>query len=730
MSDVNALKPGRGTSKTPKTIPIWTPMKTCTPSHSSIRSAQGWVCATAQSIWTNGKLAQASSAGLFAVLLCVSAFAMWSTVSTRQAAERAIASNTLSDHYAAAATAVAAEESLERKYRLEPGPEVRRRFDQATHDMRAAMALVRRDGTAEDQRIAAQVEGAYGPYRAAIDRMFDAADRGDTTLVLKIDNDEVDPRFEAIEGLVNKSADGHHAAALADLAELKRREAFNAQATPAVFLIGFVFVVFFSTVLRRTRAQLDQQRTKAVHDALHDALTGLPNRTLLADRFEQSLRSGTRNSSTTALLLIDLDRFKEVNDTLGHHVGDQLLAQIGPRLAGALRGADTVARLGGDEFAVLLPDVDGLGGALDVASRLRAALAEAFKVEDVELDIDASIGVVISGIHGNDAQTLLQHADIAMYVAKQQKRGVVVYDPESDDHSPERLSLLGQLRRGIERGELFLQYQPKIDLKTREVVGVEALVRWQHPDRGMVPPNDFIPLAEHTGLIGPLTMSVLNMALAQAKVWADGGHHIPVAVNISARNLSDDAFAEKVKVLLVKHAVPSGLLEIEVTESAVMLEPEKSARILNELHAIGIRIAIDDFGAGYTSLAQLKNLPISELKIDKSFILTMHSNADDAMIVKSMIDLGHSLKMKVVAEGIETAFALNTLADLQCDIGQGYHLCRPALAQPLMLWYGQHAVGPRPPTQQGPKGNAQSSGFAALRAPPGRRDTSSAPRGG
>ena len=730
MSDVNALKPGRGTSKTPKTIPIWTPMKTCTPSHSSIRSAQGWVCATAQGIWTNGKLAQASSAGLFAVLLCVSAFAMWSTVSTRQAAERAIASNTLSDHYAAAATAVAAEESLERKYRLEPGPEVRRRFDQATHDMRAAMALVRRDGTAEDQRIAAQVEGAYGPYRAAIDRMFDAADRGDTTLVLKIDNDEVDPRFEAIEGLVNKSADGHHAAALADLAELKRREAFNAQATPAVFLIGFVFVVFFSTVLRRTRAQLDVQRTKAVHDALHDALTGLPNRTLLADRFEQSLRSGTRNSSTTALLLIDLDRFKEVNDTLGHHVGDQLLAQIGPRLAGALRGADTVARLGGDEFAVLLPDVDGLGGALDVASRLRAALAEAFKVEDVELDIDASIGVVISGIHGNDAQTLLQHADIAMYVAKQQKRGVVVYDPESDDHSPERLSLLGQLRRGIERGELFLQYQPKIDLKTREVVGVEALVRWQHPDRGMVPPNDFIPLAEHTGLIGPLTMSVLNMALAQAKVWADGGHHIPVAVNISARNLSDDAFAEKVKALLVKHAVPSGLLEIEVTESAVMLEPEKSARILNELHAIGIRIAIDDFGAGYTSLAQLKNLPISELKIDKSFILTMHSNADDAMIVKSMIDLGHSLKMKVVAEGIETAFALNTLADLQCDIGQGYHLCRPALAQPLMLWYGQHAVGPRPPTQQGPKGNAQSSGFAALRAPPGRRDTSSAPRGG
>jgi diguanylate cyclase len=691
-------------------------MNPSTPSRSRFGSFRTRLSATAREMWTSNALARASSTGLFAVLIGVSAFAMWSAVSTRQSAERAIASNTLSDHYAAAATAVAAEESLERKYRLEPGPEVRRRFDKATDDLQAAMALVRRDGTAQDQAIADQVAVAYGPYQQAIDRLFAAVDRGDTALVLQIDNVEVDPRFEAIEGLVNKTADSHHAAALADLAELKRRESFNAQATPAVFLLGFVLVILFSSVLRHTRGQLDQQRTRAVHDALHDALTGLPNRTLLADRFEQALRVGARSASTTALLLIDLDRFKEVNDTLGHHVGDQLLAQIGPRLAGALRGADTVARLGGDEFAVLLPVVDGLTGALDVASRLREALAEAFRVEDVELDIDASIGVVISGAHGDDAQTLLQRADIAMYVAKQQKRGVVVYDPENDDHSPERLSLLGQLRRGIERGELFLHYQPKINLKTREVVGVEALVRWQHPERGMVPPNDFIPLAEHTGLIGPLTMSVLNMALAQAKVWADGGHHIPVAVNISARNLSDDEFANKVKRLLDQHAVASGLLEVEVTESAVMLEPERAAQILNQLHAIGVRIAIDDFGAGYTSLAQLKNLPISELKIDKSFILTMHSNSDDATIVKSMVDLGHSLNMKVVAEGIETAQSMNTLTALQCDVGQGYHVFRPALAEALLHWYDQQPVRSGPPASLPAKRNGQSSGFAALRA--------------
>ncbi len=627
---------------------------------------------------------------------------MWSAVSTRKSAERAIAANTLADHHAEAETAVAAEESLERKYRLEPGPAVRRRFDEASANLSGAMQLVRRDGAAADRAVADQVALAYVPYLKSIDRMFGAADRRDAALVLQIDSQEVDPRFDAIEALIEKATDSHHADALADLADLKLREAFNARATPAVFLGGLLLVALFSGVLRRTRAQLDQQRRKAVHDALHDALTGLPNRTLLSDRFDQALRAGKRCNSTTALLLIDLDRFKEVNDTLGHHAGDQLLAQIGPRLAATLRDADTVARLGGDEFAVLLPNVDGLSGALDVAARLRAALAEAFWVEDVELDIDASIGVVISGAHGDDAQILLQHADIAMYVAKQQNRGVVVYDPGNDDHTPERLSLLGQLRHGIERGELLLHYQPKIHMSTGEVVGVEALVRWQHPERGLVPPNDFIPLAEHTGLIGPLTIWVLNAALAQVKAWAAVGHRIPVAVNISARNLADDEFANKVKALLDQHGVAAGLLEVEVTESAVMLEPERAARMLNELHAMGIRIAIDDFGAGYTSLAQLKNLPISELKIDKTFILTMHSNSNDALIVRSMIDLGHGLNMRVVAEGIETAHAASTLATLKCDIGQGYHLCRPVLPDALMDWYRRRLAGPVRPLDSPP----------------------------
>jgi diguanylate cyclase len=659
-------------------------------------------------------MARASSAGLFLVLISVSGFAMWSAMSTRESAERAIASNTLSDHYAAAATAVSAEESLERKYRLEPEPKVRRRFEKAAADLRVAMDLVRRDGTPEDHAVVEEVIKAYVPYREAVTRMFDAIDRGDLALVKKIDDEETDPRFDVIERLISKAADSHHEAALADLADLKAREAFNTRVTPPVFLTGFFLVLLFSSVLRRTRLQLDQQRVKAVHDALHDALTGLPNRTLLADRFEQALRGSQRSSQPTALLLIDLDRFKEVNDTLGHHVGDQLLAQIGPRLEGALRSVDTVARLGGDEFAVLLPNVADLNAALEVASRLRAALTESFKVDGVDLDIDASIGVVLSGAHGDDAQTLLQRADVAMYVAKQQKRGVVAYDPESDVHSPQRLSLLGQLRRGIERGELFLHYQPKLNLKTRALVGVEALVRWQHPERGLVPPDEFIPLAEHTGLIGPLTTCVLNLALAQVRQWADTGQRIAVAVNISARSLSDDEFAHKVEALLDQHGVSPELLAVEVTESAVMLDPERAARVLNELHALGIRIAIDDFGAGYTSLAQLKNLPISELKIDKSFILTMDKNADDTLIVKSMVDLGHGLNMKVVAEGIETQHAMDMLAEFNCDTGQGYYLCRPVSAQALMQWHGQHIERATHTVASPTKSSAQPAGRIAL----------------
>jgi diguanylate cyclase (GGDEF)-like protein/PAS domain S-box-containing protein len=422
------------------------------------------------------------------------------------------------------------------------------------------------------------------------------------------------------------------------------------------------------------------------HRALHDNLTGLPNRALLQDRLTQSLRVAHRQGTVAGLLLIDLDRFKEINDTLGHHYGDQLLAQVGPRLSEGLREMDTVARLGGDEFAVLLPSVRDLQGATDVAHKLQAALSRPFQVDGVQLDVEASIGVVISGAHGDDASTLIQRADIAMYVAKQRNLGVSSYDREVDSNTPERLALLGDLRRALHDDELFMHYQPKVDLSSGELCGAEALLRWQHPERGLIPPDDFIPLAENTGLIGPLTNHVLDLALAQIRVWADQGHPLQVAVNLSARNLLDERLDQAVANLLVKHGVGAALLKLEVTESAIMTDPVRATEVLQRLAALGITISIDDFGAGYTSIRQLKDLPISELKVDRSFVCDMETDASNSVIVRSVIDLGHNLGLSIVAEGVETQAGLDCLTGYGCDVVQGYFISRPMAVEAFDHW--------------------------------------------
>lgn len=445
------------------------------------------------------------------------------------------------------------------------------------------------------------------------------------------------------------------------------------------------------TEQRRVEERLERQ-------ALHDALTGLPNRALLADRFNQALRAGQRADSATGLLLIDLDRFKEINDTLGHHVGDQLLVQIGPRLTAALRASDTVARLGGDEFAVLLPEIGTLEAATAVANTLQTALTRSFTVDDgVDLDVEASIGVVLSGEHGHHPAELMQHADIAMYVAKQHHLGVAVYDPAANGHSPERLALLGDLRRALDNDELLLHFQPKVSLSTGQVCGAEALVRWAHPDRGLIPPDAFIPLAENTGMIGPLTTRVLDLALAQARRWADAAAPLQVAVNLSARNLLDDRLDTLVAQLLTRHDVAPALLKLEVTESAIMTDPVRAKVLLERLAALGVTLSIDDFGAGYTSLGQLKNLPITELKVDRSFVTTMETDSSNSMIVRSVVELGHNLGLSAVAEGVETTETLTQLTGFDCDVAQGYHLSRPLTADAFDTWRASWTGLPHPP---------------------------------
>ena len=454
--------------------------------------------------------------------------------------------------------------------------------------------------------------------------------------------------------------------------------------------LAVLYGVLFRIVARASKA-LRHQAEVNEHQALHDSLTDLPNRTLFHERIRHALGSARREHVPTAVMIMDLDRFKEVNDTLGHASGDELLKQVGIRLSQSLRESDTVARLGGDEFGVLLPKVVDAEAAVAVARKLRTTLEEPFTIHGLALQMEASVGIALYPEHGDDVQSLLQRADVAMYVAKEHPAGCEVYTRERDDYSPDRLTLLTELRRAIDRGELLLHYQPKADLRTGEIDGVEALVRWQHPERGMIPPDEFIPPAQKTGVIGPLTMFVLDEALRQCRTWSLQGLELCVAVNLSTRNLLDLHLPEAVDELLARWEVPARLLELEITESTILADPVRAMQILSRLDEMGVRLSIDDFGTGYSSLAYLKRLPVDELKIDKSFILGMEESENDEVIVRSTIDLGRNLGLRVVAEGVETAQAWSRLAQLGCNIAQGYYLSRPVPADELTEWFADRA---------------------------------------
>ncbi|MGA3148678.1 MAG: EAL domain-containing protein [Acidimicrobiales bacterium] len=453
----------------------------------------------------------------------------------------------------------------------------------------------------------------------------------------------------------------------------------------------------------RTVEAMKRALDDATHQAMHDELTGLPNRACFFDRTDQALRQAARDGSCTAVLLFDLNRFKEINDTLGHKYGDRVLREVGPRINQGLRDGDTLARLGGDEFCVLLPRIEGHGAALQVAERIISLLEEPFDIEGMTMDVAASCGIAIAPKDGDSADMLLQRSDVAMYVAKDTHEDIVIYDDELNINTRERLALLGELRTAIAKEQFVLHYQPKVTLDSGQVEGVEALIRWQHPTMGLVPPIEFISLAEHTGLIKPLTSWVLDAALRQLRCWRDEGGHaalrdLSMAVNLSARSLLDDNFPSEVVAALDRWHVPAGLLELEITETTIMADPSRAHRILAELAAVGVKLTIDDFGTGYSSLAYLKNLPVNQLKIDRSFVMHMHQDLNDAVIVRSVIDLGHNLGLRTVAEGIEDARTRDELTSLGCDSGQGYLLARPMPSQEIGEWIREqgeaHLAGP------------------------------------
>ena len=421
----------------------------------------------------------------------------------------------------------------------------------------------------------------------------------------------------------------------------------------------------------------------------HDTLTELPNRTTLLECLEQAISGAKRtqreSNSEVALLTMDLNSFKEINDTFGHHHGDMLLQQLGIRLRSVVTENDTVARLGGDEFALLLPLSDNTRVEQTIAA-IDSILEEPFVIEDLPLQVQASTGVALYPTHGSDALTLLRHADVAMYTAKHAHLGHMLYDSAQDTYSPRRLALMGALRKAIPNNELTLYYQPKVEIATGKVQSVEALVRWQHPEFGFIPPDQFIPLAEQTGLIIPLTLWVLETAARQCSDWLRVGLELSIAVNLSMWDLRELTLPNTIGALLERYALPAHLLRVELTESVVMTDVERTLDILNRLSKLGIQISVDDYGTGYSSLAYLKRMPITELKIDRSFVMHMANTDADATIVQSTVAMAHSLGLKVVAEGVEDEKTWCLLADFQCDTAQGYYMSRPISSQDLENW--------------------------------------------
>ncbi|WP_322012256.1 EAL domain-containing protein [Paraburkholderia sp. J12] len=441
-----------------------------------------------------------------------------------------------------------------------------------------------------------------------------------------------------------------------------------------------------AAAFRQMRDDIAKREARITELAYMDPLTGLPNRISFNEWLQREIDGASRDGRAFAVMLMDLDRFKYVNDTLGHHVGDRLLREVGKRLADRLGNSrGRVARLGGDEFAILLPGSE-LAGAQRHAEQLLKVLEVPMLIEGQPVDVGASVGMVCFPADGTDMHTLLRRADVAMYAAKQANSGIGIYDHGAERHGLERLSLMGELRRAIENNELQLYYQPKIDLADNSMQHLEALVRWRHPERGLVPPGEFIPFAEQTGFIRSISRWIAAEAVSQSVRWQEQGLAVNISINFSARDLADRSTPDWLAALLREHNVEPGRLGIEITESALMDDPAYALTTLERLRALGIRMSIDDFGTGYSSLSYLKRMPVSELKIDRSFVIGMTHDADDAFIVRSTIALAHNMGLVVVAEGVEDESTLEQLRALGCDMAQGYYIGRPVAADEITTW--------------------------------------------
>ncbi|MDH5435712.1 MAG: EAL domain-containing protein, partial [Gammaproteobacteria bacterium] len=455
-----------------------------------------------------------------------------------------------------------------------------------------------------------------------------------------------------------------------------------------LWVASWVSMVLASAISQR----LDKQRSDIEYQASHDHLTELPNRTLLQKKVDQAINATHTNNKKLLLILMDLDHFKVVNDTLGHKVGDMLLQQLATRLIKHFPNAEVIARLGGDEFAFAFFIANSYQS-MQLIDKILSVVDRPFSVEGFSLDAKGSIGAAIAPDDGETAMTLIRRADIAMYQAKESGGGFGIYDSEKDPHSLEHLTLMTDLRHVIENDQLELFYQPKIDMATEKVIGVEALCRWRHPEQGMISPDVFITMAEQIGMIKPITLWVLYVGINQCKQWHRAGIPLSIAINLSAVLLQDTQLPARIGDALRNENLPPEFLTLEITETAIMNDPARAMDILKQLSAMGVKLSLDDFGTGYTSLAYLKHIPVSEIKIDKSFVMDMLNDADDATIVLSIIQLAHSMNHKIVAEGVEDKEVWGALSALDCDIAQGFYMARPMPVGDLEKWLSESQWG-------------------------------------
>ncbi len=548
--------------------------------------------------------------------------------------------------------------------------------------------------TPEEERLLRQIRDESIKIRPITEQAVEDALAGRTAQALATIRTKTIPAQNIISQHVNAIIDLQQRATEK---RLTQAAASYTQARSMMLVLGGVATVLGILIGIVVIRNSNQQAGLLQRQAMYDSLTNLPNRVLFADRLQQAIWVRRREKKPFALITMDLDRFKEINDSLGHHAGDQVLLHVGNCVRTCLRESDTVARMGGDEFAILLATASDLDGAVAAAKKILRVLEEPTDIAGQKIEIGASLGIVLYPEHGEEPETLTRAADAAMYAAKQGQGGYKVYSKDLGQGADDRQTLQGELRHAIAHNELVLYFQPQIDFKSNRINGVEALVRWQHPKHGLLAPDKFIPLAEQTGMIKPLTYYVLRSALRHCEGWQRAGLDMSMSVNISAINIQDLEFPDQVAQILKEFSVPPARLELEITETAVMSEPVRAVECIKKLSALGVLIAIDDFGTGYSSMSYLKELLVAKIKIDKSFVTDMAVNRNDAVIVRSTVELGHNLGLKVVAEGVETQVVWDKLSALGCDDAQGYYMSRPLSADGFAEWLQQSPWGPKKP---------------------------------